>query len=80
MTLKLNLPMISATISPAIAGVIGTVLTPILGPSSSLPHYLQGILLGISGLLVAIGGGAATIVASSNAMATNKANISKPVV
>ena len=43
----------------ALAGVIGTVLTPLLG--SSLAGGVQVVLQAISGLLVLIAGGGATV-------------------
>ena len=47
----------------ALAGVAGTVLTPIYG--SNLAGAVQGVILGVSGLLIAITGYHATSVVAS---------------
>lgn len=48
-----------AAVVSAIAGVIGTILTPVLG--TSLAAGVQAILQAVSGLLVLIAGGTATV-------------------
>jgi hypothetical protein len=50
-TMKLNLPMIAAFLG-ALAGIVGTVLTPIYG--THLTGEVQGVLQALSGLLLAI--------------------------
>lgn len=61
-----NWPTIIAVVS-AIAGVTGTVLTPIIG--TSLAAGVQAVLQAVSGLLVLIAGGGATLILHTTAKA-----------
>ena len=51
MTIKLNWPLLGAIVA-SIAGVVGTILTPIYG--SSLTTQIQAVLQALSALLIAI--------------------------
>jgi hypothetical protein len=51
MTVKINWPWLGS-IAAALAGVVGTIITPIYG--DTLSSQVQNILLAISGLLLAI--------------------------
>lgn len=64
----------------ALAGVIGTILTPLLGPGSSLPASLQAVLQAVSGILIAIPVWHVGTVAASNAKIKNaqKAGLLSP--
>jgi hypothetical protein len=61
-----NWPTIIAVVS-AIAGVTGTVLTPLIG--SSLATGVQTVLQAVSGLLILIAGGGATMIVHATAKA-----------
>jgi hypothetical protein len=64
--MKLNLSLIASIIS-ALAGAVGTVLTPIYG--SNLSAGVSTVLQSVSGLLVLIAGYHVTAVATTQAKA-----------
>lgn len=64
--MKLTWPTILAVVS-GLAGVAGAIVTPIYG--SALAGEVQGVLEGISGILVIIAGGHATSIVAASAKA-----------